>query len=87
MPGLLCHMFIEMFEERNFDRRNLADFVLTILSSYRNNPYHNAEHAFCFTHTLFLILINNNAYFDFVEVSTLILSTINFTYCKTLHAN
>ncbi|XP_069358023.1 cAMP and cAMP-inhibited cGMP 3',5'-cyclic phosphodiesterase 10A-like isoform X6 [Maniola hyperantus] len=67
MPGLLCYMFVETFADRNFERHNLAEFTLTILQCYRNNPYHNAEHAFCFTHTMYLILVNNCGYFDFVE--------------------
>lgn len=54
---------------RNFERARLVDFSLTILHCYRNNPYHNAEHAFLFTHTMFLILNNNQGYFDFIEVS------------------
>ncbi|CAG9562355.1 unnamed protein product [Danaus chrysippus] len=74
MPGLVCHMFVETFADKKFERESLADFTLTILSCYRNNPYHNAEHAFCFTHTMFLILTNNNGYFDFVETAALMLS-------------
>lgn len=68
MPGLVCYMFTETFANRNFERGLMADFVLSILGCYRQNPYHNAEHAFCFTHTMYLILINNCGYFDFVEV-------------------
>ncbi|XP_047509391.1 cAMP and cAMP-inhibited cGMP 3',5'-cyclic phosphodiesterase 10A-like isoform X7 [Pieris napi] len=68
MPGLVCSMFVETFADRNFERQNLADFVLTVLLSYRDNPYHNAEHAFVFTHTMYLMLVNNTGYFDFVEV-------------------
>ncbi|XP_072932482.1 cAMP and cAMP-inhibited cGMP 3',5'-cyclic phosphodiesterase 10A-like [Epargyreus clarus] len=74
MPGLVCYMYVETFADRNFERQSLADFTLTILSCYRNNPYHNAEHAFCFTHTMFLILINNCGYFDFVETAALMLA-------------
>lgn len=69
MPGLVCYMYTETFADRNFDRLQLADFALTILRCYRDNPYHNAEHAFCFTHTMYLVLVNNSGYFDFVEVS------------------
>ncbi|CAH0683311.1 unnamed protein product [Spodoptera exigua] len=47
MPGLLCIMFTETFTNRNFDRLAVADFLLSTLCSYRQNPYHNAEHAFC----------------------------------------
>lgn len=68
MPGLVCYMYIETFADVHFERNILADFALTILQCYRDNPYHNAEHAFCFTHTMYLILINNSGYFDFVEV-------------------
>nr|AGC92727.1 phosphodiesterase 10a-like protein [Heliconius erato] len=59
MPGLVCYMYIETFADKLFERQNLANFVLTVLQCYRQNPYHNAEHAFCFTHTLFLVLMNN----------------------------
>ncbi|XP_045485466.1 cAMP and cAMP-inhibited cGMP 3',5'-cyclic phosphodiesterase 10A-like isoform X2 [Pieris rapae] len=72
MPGLVCSMFVETFADRNFERQNLADFVLTVLLSYRDNPYHNAEHAFVFTHTMYLILVNNTGYFDFVEDKNLL---------------
>ncbi|CAH4037927.1 unnamed protein product [Pieris brassicae] len=74
MPGLVCSMFVETFADRNFERQNLADFVLTVLMSYRDNPYHNAEHAFVFTHTMYLILVNNTGYFDFVETAALMLA-------------
>ncbi|VVC87076.1 unnamed protein product [Leptidea sinapis] len=76
MPGLLCYMFVETFADGNFERRILADFVLTILSCYRQNPYHNAEHAFCFTHTMYMILSSNPGYFDFVETAALMLGGI-----------
>ncbi|XP_047509388.1 cAMP and cAMP-inhibited cGMP 3',5'-cyclic phosphodiesterase 10A-like isoform X4 [Pieris napi] len=72
MPGLVCSMFVETFADRNFERQNLADFVLTVLLSYRDNPYHNAEHAFVFTHTMYLMLVNNTGYFDFVEDKNLL---------------
>ncbi|XP_047531073.1 cAMP and cAMP-inhibited cGMP 3',5'-cyclic phosphodiesterase 10A-like [Vanessa atalanta] len=74
MPGLICYMYVETFADRQFERQNLADFSLTILRCYRSNPYHNAEHAFCFTHTMYLILINNPGYFDFVETAALMLA-------------
>ncbi|XP_052754846.1 cAMP and cAMP-inhibited cGMP 3',5'-cyclic phosphodiesterase 10A-like isoform X2 [Galleria mellonella] len=74
MPGLICYMFMETFADRNFDRNQLADFVFTILNCYRHNPYHNAEHAFYFTHTMYLILLNNSGYFDFVETVALMLA-------------
>nr|AGC92726.1 phosphodiesterase 10a-like protein [Heliconius erato] len=74
MPGLVCYMYIETFADKLFERQNLANFVLTVLQCYRQNPYHNAEHAFCFTHTLFLVLMNNRGYFDFVETAALMLA-------------
>ncbi|KAJ8723529.1 hypothetical protein PYW08_003441 [Mythimna loreyi] len=75
MPGLVWVMFSETFAQpRNFDRLPISDFILTVLGSYRNNPYHNAEHAFCFTHTMYLILINNVGYFDLHETIGLMLS-------------
>ncbi|XP_039754903.1 cAMP and cAMP-inhibited cGMP 3',5'-cyclic phosphodiesterase 10A-like [Pararge aegeria] len=74
MPGLVCYMFVDTFADRNFERQNLAEFALTILQCYRNNPYHNAEHAFCFTHTIYLILASNCGYFDFVETAALMIA-------------
>ncbi|KAM3960082.1 LOW QUALITY PROTEIN: cAMP and cAMP-inhibited cGMP 3',5'-cyclic phosphodiesterase 10A [Aphomia sociella] len=74
MPGLICYMFMETFADRNFERHRLADFAFTILNCYRRNPYHNAEHAFCFTHTMYLILVNNSGYFDFAETVALMLA-------------
>ncbi|XP_073955765.1 cAMP and cAMP-inhibited cGMP 3',5'-cyclic phosphodiesterase 10A-like [Choristoneura fumiferana] len=74
MPGLVCYMFVETFADRNFDRALLADFSMTVLNCYRNNPYHNAEHAFCFTHTMYMILANNSGYFDSVETAALLLA-------------
>ncbi|KAL4705472.1 hypothetical protein ACJJTC_017332 [Scirpophaga incertulas] len=74
IPGLLSHMFTETFADQRFDRHQLADFILTILKCYRDNPYHNAEHAFCFTHTVYLILINNPGRFEFVETVGMLLA-------------
>ncbi|XP_037296198.1 LOW QUALITY PROTEIN: cAMP and cAMP-inhibited cGMP 3',5'-cyclic phosphodiesterase 10A [Manduca sexta] len=74
MPGLVVYMYTETFADRNFDRGALADFALTVLRCYRHNPYHNAEHAFTFTHTMFLILVDNCGYFDFAETAALMLS-------------
>ncbi|KPJ16202.1 cAMP and cAMP-inhibited cGMP 3',5'-cyclic phosphodiesterase 10A [Papilio machaon] len=69
MPSLVCLMYSETFAAHKLERRRLADFVLTVLTCYRPNPYHNAEHAFCFTHTMYLILRENPGYFSFVEVT------------------
>ncbi|XP_059053011.1 cAMP and cAMP-inhibited cGMP 3',5'-cyclic phosphodiesterase 10A-like [Achroia grisella] len=74
MPGLICYMFMEIFADHNFERHQLADFAVTILNCYRRNPYHNSEHAFCFTHTMYLILHSNSGYFDFVETVALMLA-------------
>ncbi|CAG4929011.1 unnamed protein product [Colias eurytheme] len=74
MAGLVCYMFVETFADRNFERHQLADFALTVLQCYRHNPYHNADHAFLFTHTMYLILVNNTGYFDFVETAALMLA-------------
>ncbi|XP_049872717.1 cAMP and cAMP-inhibited cGMP 3',5'-cyclic phosphodiesterase 10A-like [Pectinophora gossypiella] len=74
MPGLVVYMYTETFADRNFDRVMLAEFALTILRSYRANPYHNAEHAFCFTHTMFMILVNNTGILDFDETAALMLA-------------
>ncbi|CAK1585133.1 unnamed protein product [Parnassius mnemosyne] len=74
MPGLVCLMYTETFAHTNFDRHRLADFVLTVLSCYRDNPYHNAEHAFNFTHTMYVILKNNCGFFSFIETAGLMLA-------------
>ncbi|CAH1636627.1 unnamed protein product [Spodoptera littoralis] len=74
MPSLVWIMFSETFTNRNFDKIAMADFLLSVLCSYRENPYHNAEHAFCFTHTMYLILLNNPGYFDFIETISLMLA-------------
>ena len=83
MPDLVTHMFLGSFGyQRMFDKLSIADFVLTVLGSYRKNPYHNAEHAFCFTHTMYLILINNSGSFDFVEVSQNSSSSFRYVYAS-----
>ncbi|XP_014356955.2 cAMP and cAMP-inhibited cGMP 3',5'-cyclic phosphodiesterase 10A [Papilio machaon] len=74
MPSLVCLMYSETFAAHKLERRRLADFVLTVLTCYRPNPYHNAEHAFCFTHTMYLILRENPGYFSFVETAALMLA-------------
>ncbi|CAB3254314.1 unnamed protein product [Arctia plantaginis] len=74
MSALVCYMFNVTLEKLNLDREVMSDFVLTILGCYRNNPYHNAEHAFCFTHTMYLILVNNREYFDSNEIIALMLA-------------
>lgn len=80
MAGLVCYMFKETFADRNFERQQLAEFVLSVLSCYRDNPYHNAQHAFTFTHTMFMILVNNTGYFEFAEVSV-VLETVDMSFC------
>ncbi|XP_063621951.1 cAMP and cAMP-inhibited cGMP 3',5'-cyclic phosphodiesterase 10A-like [Cydia splendana] len=77
MPGLVCYMFSEtIMEKMSFDRTQMADFALTVLGCYRPNPYHNAEHAFCFTHTMYMILLTNPGHFDPIETAALLLSGV-----------
>ncbi|KAG7298853.1 hypothetical protein JYU34_017306 [Plutella xylostella] len=73
MPGLVAYMFLELFPPHLFDRPRMSEFVLTILQTYRPMPYHNSEHAFCFTHTMYLILRENSGYFDEVETIALLI--------------
>lgn len=58
-----------MIGEKVLDYNHLTEFILTVRKSYRDNPYHNFEHAFTVFHCMFNILHRNIQYFTNLEVS------------------
>ncbi|CAH2046869.1 unnamed protein product, partial [Iphiclides podalirius] len=75
LAPLTCLMLWETFAaSRGLSRPRLAEFVLAALRCYRPNAYHNARHAFCFTHTMYVILAANKERFGFVETTALMLA-------------
>lgn len=52
----------------NYQHENLIEFILACRDSYRDNLYHNWEHAFNVTHCMFNILTRNEQHFNELEV-------------------
>ncbi|XP_068082303.1 cAMP and cAMP-inhibited cGMP 3',5'-cyclic phosphodiesterase 10A-like [Anabrus simplex] len=51
-------------------------FILTVQKSYRDNPYHNFEHAFNVCHCMYNILKRNTQVFSSVEVQALLVASL-----------
>lgn len=68
MPQLAMHMIVTIVTEPKLDIDNLVQFIMTVRKSYRDNPYHNFEHAFNVCHCMYAILIRNTDKFSEVEV-------------------
>lgn len=69
MPHYSVYMFVTVIGEENLVMNKVLEFVLTCRKSYRNNPYHNFEHAFTVTHCMYNAIIRNRNIFTELEVS------------------
>lgn len=69
MPQLSLHMFVNIIGHENLNIDDTIQFILSVKKSYRDNPYHNFEHAFNVCHCMFNMLNRNMDQFSAVEVS------------------
>lgn len=68
-PYLAAHIVNDLcVGVRDIDQENLMNFMLVVRKLYRNNPYHNFEHAFNFMHCMYNILKRNLHMFSPMEV-------------------
>lgn len=75
-PQFALHMFKEITGTDCLDISNLMSFILAVKKTYRNNHYHNWEHAFNVTHCMYNILKRNKYVFTDVEIKTLLIATL-----------
>ena len=61
-------MLSEVMDDLNPSLNTLGVFILSTKKAYRNNPYHNFEHAFNVTHCMYNIIIRNQTVFTLIEV-------------------
>lgn len=73
MPQLALYMITEVVGEPEIQLTPTMQFILSVRKSYRDNPYHNFEHAFNVCHCMYNILRRNLDIFSPVEVSNPIL--------------
>ncbi|XP_072391177.1 cAMP and cAMP-inhibited cGMP 3',5'-cyclic phosphodiesterase 10A-like [Diabrotica undecimpunctata] len=76
MPQLVLHMITEVVGKEEIHVKNMLEFILTVKKCYRNNPYHNFEHAFNVTHCMFIILMRNKETFYGIEIKSLIIAAL-----------
>ncbi|KAJ8978479.1 hypothetical protein NQ317_018732 [Molorchus minor] len=76
MPQLVLHMVSQIINMQDVDQQKIMEFILMVKKCYRNNPYHNFEHAFNVTHCMFNILLRNNEIFTDLEIKSLIIAAL-----------
>lgn len=69
MPAFALYMIVKIIGEPNVNIEELMMFCLSVRKSYRDNPYHNFEHAFNVCHCMYNILQRNMDQFSIIEVS------------------
>ncbi|XP_044757857.1 cAMP and cAMP-inhibited cGMP 3',5'-cyclic phosphodiesterase 10A-like [Coccinella septempunctata] len=76
-PFLAAHMIKDVSgNDNDINYNNLMNFMLVARRLYRNNPYHNFEHAFNFMHCMYNILKRNLRLFSPMEIKALLISSI-----------
>lgn len=68
MPQYVLHMVTEVVNVKDIDLHKMMEFILTVRKCYRNNHYHNFEHAFNVAHCMYNILWRNLEKFSNLEV-------------------
>ncbi|KAJ8952651.1 hypothetical protein NQ318_020966 [Aromia moschata] len=76
MPQLVLHMVSQVIGMQEVDQQKMMEFILMVKKCYRNNPYHNFEHAFNVTHCMFNILQRNRDIFIDLEYKSLLISAL-----------
>lgn len=61
-------MFVTVIGDENLIMDKTLEFILSCRKSYRNNPYHNFEHAFTVAHCMYNVLVRNRDIFTQIEV-------------------
>ncbi|KAL3277038.1 hypothetical protein HHI36_012400 [Cryptolaemus montrouzieri] len=75
-PQLAVYMIKDLCGTGEIIHENLIKFILTTRKLYRNNPYHNFEHAFNFLHCMYGILKRNSMIFTPLETKALMIASI-----------
>ncbi|KAK7789545.1 hypothetical protein R5R35_010323 [Gryllus longicercus] len=73
---LTLHIYSELIDELQSELQNWKDFVLIVKKSYRNNPYHNFEHAFNVLHCMYNLLKRNLDIFTPLEIRGLTIAAL-----------
>nr|XP_023015593.1 cAMP and cAMP-inhibited cGMP 3',5'-cyclic phosphodiesterase 10A-like [Leptinotarsa decemlineata] len=76
MPRLVLHMITQIIGTKEIKMRNVMEFILSVRKCYRNNPYHNFEHAFNVAHCMFNILYRNKKQFNNIETKSLLIAAL-----------
>ncbi|CAH0549604.1 unnamed protein product [Brassicogethes aeneus] len=76
MPLYAFYMLKEVIGIENIDPELCKEFVLTCRKMYRNNPYHNFEHAFNVCHCLYSIVTRNKDAFTTLEANALLVAAL-----------
>lgn len=75
-PQLVLYMIKELIGLNCVNLPNLMGFILTTKKCYRNNFYHNWEHAFNVGHCMYNILRRNKKLFTEIELKSLVIAAI-----------
>ena len=76
IPKLFIHMVQEMFGNSEFETEKLCRFILTVKKNYRNVTYHNFEHGFHVSHSLWCMLGKTGDLFTNFEKMALVIAGI-----------
>ncbi|KAK3100066.1 hypothetical protein FSP39_014218 [Pinctada imbricata] len=76
IPKLFIHMIQEMFGPNQFEIEKLCGFILTVKKNYRPVTYHNFEHGFHVSHSLWYMLSIAPDLFTTFEKMALVISGI-----------
>ena len=68
MPQYVLYMILQVVHVSEINIKNMMQFILSARKLYRNNPYHNFEHAFNVCHCMHAILRRNLKKFSVIEV-------------------
>lgn len=72
MPQYALFMILQVVHSSEINLKNMMQFILSTRKLYRNNPYHNFEHAFNVCHCMHAILKRNMKNFSNLEVGMLV---------------
>lgn len=68
MPHIAVYMISMITGLEDTEEQKLQNFVLSVRNAYKNNGYHNWDHAFNVTHCMYNILLRNEDMFTDIEV-------------------
>lgn len=76
MPHIVSYMILDLIDSHEIDIDNLMSFMLIVRNGYRNNSYHNYEHAFTVMNCMYNLLLRNLDVFCDLEIKALLVATI-----------